>query len=172
MKGRALLIVAAGLLVGADRGKDKEPQLPKGQPPTLVLAKADREGLAIRQMVRVAEYRQEQRTRTVKQNGQDRQVPYQVTVLDQRMEAREMRAGKFQAFGTDGKPVDAKAAAGQLKGWTAVLLSADGKRVDPFYLQVIKEGTLVIVLPQPNSQPSSISPVPPPAQKVPIKPPF
>ena len=51
-------------------------------------------------------------------------------------------ARQVKAFGTDGKEIDAKKLARLLAKETPVLVSADGKPIDPFYLRVVKEGTL------------------------------
>jgi hypothetical protein len=50
-------------------------------------------------------------------------------------------------YDAGGKKID-PAKLPKLRGATPALLSADGKEVDPFYLRVAREGTLVIVAPQ------------------------
>jgi hypothetical protein len=64
---------------------------------------------------------------------------------------------EVQVYDTRGKAVSPKKLPGLLKGETFVLVSADGKPVDPLYLRLVKEGTLVFVLPAPPTPP----PVPP-----------
>ncbi len=51
-------------------------------------------------------------------------------------------------FGSDGKEIDLAKAVTALQKPTAVLLSSDGKPVDPHYLRMFKEGTLVLVGPE------------------------
>jgi RNA polymerase sigma factor (sigma-70 family) len=55
-------------------------------------------------------------------------------------------AAKLSATDTDGKPV--AAVAERLKAMTAVLVAADGKPPAAQYLQLVKPGTLVLVLPK------------------------
>jgi hypothetical protein len=43
---------------------------------------------------------------------------------------------------------------------TAVLVSMDGHKVDPYHLQLIKKGTLIFVLPVPPAQPPMAEPLP------------
>jgi hypothetical protein len=74
---------------------------------------------------------------------------------------RDFDAREVEAFGTDGKPIEAKALLERLRTPVAVLVSSDGRLVPSFYLQVIKEGTLILVLPE------SKSPPPPPVVPAP-----
>lgn len=54
---------------------------------------------------------------------------------------------KAKWAGGDGKEVGAEEAAKRLKPGVTVLLSADGAAVDPAYLRLFKEDTLVLTLP-------------------------
>jgi hypothetical protein len=56
--------------------------------------------------------------------------------------------GSVGVFDTDGKKVCPKALVKLLKNPVPVLVSADGKKVDPYYLRGVKKGTLILVLPQ------------------------
>jgi hypothetical protein len=148
MQVHVVLALTAGLLVGAGRGKDEEPELPKGPPPIQTVARMDRSGnLVIRTVVPVTAYRQVQRTRLVNQGGKQVPVTETVTVAVVTQLVRQLKSPKFQVFEAGGKKGDPKDLARRLKKWTPVLLSADGKKVDPFYLQVIKDETLVVLLP-------------------------
>jgi hypothetical protein len=73
---------------------------------------------------------------------------------------------QVKAYDTRGRVVEHKTLPGLLKGETVVLVSADGKRVDPFYLRLVKEGTLVFVLPV-SSPPRPPRPVTAPPPLVP-----
>src|SRR5687767_3269899 len=57
--------------------------------------------------------------------------------------AVEIDGEKMQVYKADGKKVDPKDIKGLFKGQTPVLVSADGKPVDPFYLRLAKEDTLI-----------------------------
>ncbi|HEY7155166.1 MAG TPA: hypothetical protein VH575_14485 [Gemmataceae bacterium] len=52
-----------------------------------------------------------------------------------------------QVYGADGKKIDPKEVRKRVAKPVAALLSADGKPVDPFYLRLAREGTLVFVIP-------------------------
>jgi hypothetical protein len=82
--------------------------------------------------------------------------------------ATDYAVEKVKAYDTRGKVVETKKLHGLLKGEVVVLVSADGKPVDPLYLRLVKEGTLVFVLPasltpQPAAPPLA---APPPAPRV------
>jgi hypothetical protein len=74
----------------------------------------------------------------------------QVPVTTMREVTRNIAAKDIQAYTTEGKKLDPRDLANFLKKDTPVLVSADGKKVDPYYLQVIKEGTIVLVVPIPK----------------------
>jgi hypothetical protein len=44
----------------------------------------------------------------------------------------------------DGKPIDPKTLTKRLQTETAVLIAAAGKEVDPYYLTVVREGTIIL----------------------------
>jgi RNA polymerase sigma factor (sigma-70 family) len=82
--------------------------------------------------------------------------------------------GEVRVTDARGGAISPKALAKLLKGETLVLVSADGRRVDPLHLRLVKDGTLVFVLPatapvvpQPPAAAEPL-PVPPPA---PVPPP-
>jgi RNA polymerase sigma factor (sigma-70 family) len=56
-------------------------------------------------------------------------------------------APPLQAFETDGRPIDGKALAERLQKMTAVLVATGGHKPDPLYLQAVKPGTPVLVVP-------------------------
>jgi hypothetical protein len=55
---------------------------------------------------------------------------------------------EVRAFDTRGKPVPPAEVARRLKDWARVLVSQDGKEVDPLHLALFKDGALVLVLPR------------------------
>jgi len=152
------LLLAASLL-NAPAPAEETPAPPKGPQPRVCLASADADG-NVRLHVFVAEVVPVKETQTVDENG--RLVQREVTVyrttsreLEQKYPARDV-----QAFDPRGKPLDARAVAEALKKEAVVLVSADGNPVDPFYLKIVKESTLVLVLP--GSKDKAPVPVPPP----------
>jgi hypothetical protein len=74
----------------------------------------------------------------------------------------------LEAFDTRGRKVDAKALRDRLKAETHVLLSSRGP-VDPYYLEVVKKGTLVLVIPfnKTPGVPERIAPGGDPADDIP-----
>lgn len=73
---------------------------------------------------------------------------------------RRFTPGQLRAYDVSGKPVNARQLADRLAKETAVLLAADGNDVDPFHLQLIKEGTLILA---PTTPPPAVGLTPPPA---------
>jgi hypothetical protein len=59
----------------------------------------------------------------------------------------ELEAKHVQAFTTDGRPIPAEKLATLLAKEKPVLVSCDGKKVDPFLLALYKEDTIVLVPP-------------------------
>jgi hypothetical protein len=132
---------------------------PNSPPPDIAFARVDGDGrLFVRRMVTAYQ--------PVESHGErdgrpEKRTAYEETRVEgmQRWDAADVRA-----FGVDGKRLDAETLAGRLREETAILVSADGKDVDPFHLQLTKEGTVILVLP-------IVTPVapPPPAPAVPPK---
>jgi hypothetical protein len=161
--GAALWASAASSLLALD-----EPRLPTSPQPLQVLAHIDDGGnVIIRHLV--PEWRQETRERTVPTpNGEERKVQYTVTVPVFRQVEMRFEGKKVQFYNTDGEKIDAEKAAEQLKQDAPILLSADGRKVDPFYLRIIKKGTLVVLAPPPPARPvPAPQPVPPPVKHSP-----
>jgi RNA polymerase sigma factor (sigma-70 family) len=72
--------------------------------------------------------------------------------------SRTLLAAETPVYGMDGTRVDAKKLPELLKKEKPVLVSQDGKMVDAFHLQLIKDGTLIIV---PPPVPRTPQPTPP-----------
>jgi hypothetical protein len=126
---------------------------PEGPPPTQVIASMAGSGeVEITQPVLVPETHQEERTATV--NGQA--VKQTVSVLAYKTVQRTHRisAEGVKVSTAAGQEVDAKDLPDKLRKPTIVLLAADGKKVDPFYLKIVKGDTLVIVAPAPTPTPA------------------
>ncbi len=142
-----------------------ESLLPTGPQPLVLLARADGEG-RVRIFVRipVTSYR----LRPAKGTGKEKEGTgyYYEPVREERPVPFD--AGDVRAFDTAGKQVDVKKLARLLAKETPVLVSADGRPVDPFYLRVVKDGTLVLVLPPGRHPPA---PAPPPATPILVAPP-
>jgi len=132
------------------------PDKPSGPPPTFRTVEAQREGPPV-----ILFYRLEHRgvwrelelhiggfqtTLTIKFT-EALQVPYHVVgyVVD---------GEKFQVYRANGKRADPKDIKGMFKGLTPVLMSTDGKPVDPYYLQVVKDDAIILVGPPEDGEPN------------------
>jgi hypothetical protein len=165
MKPNVVIALTAGLLVAAGRGKEEKSELPRGPAPIHTVARVDRAGRLI-VTTPVTVYKMEERKRVVNRGGKEVEVTEFVRVPEVVLTTREVKNSQFQVFEAGGKKVEAKDLARRLTRWTPVLLSADGKKVDPFYLQVIKKGTPIILLPPETQR----MPEPIPAPRRPVKP--
>jgi hypothetical protein len=147
MRTLALLCSTVALMAAAHRlGADEKLALPNSRQPHHALARMDKDGAIILQ-AKVISYRDEQRE---KAGGRIYivRVPFE--------EIRESRSSSkgLQVFRADGKTVDPKDLPELLRKETHILVSAiNGAKVDPFYLQIVKEDTLVLVFPDGMQKP-------------------
>jgi hypothetical protein len=144
MAARLLSLGLLTLLAGGLRADDP-PRLPSGSQPVQVVAGVDKAGNLLVWRT-TTELVPEQRTQRVERDGKVEQRTVVVYVPVTRQTKRSFPSKDVQAFGTDGKPIEPKKLAELLQKPAAVLVSADGRPVDPFYLQIIKEGTVVLVI--------------------------
>jgi hypothetical protein len=169
-----LFAVVLATTVTAPAPVEEDVKPPKGPQPLQVLAHVAEDGnIEITQVLTV--YRAETRTRVVNVNGTPVSQQYTVTVPQAVPVTRRLLAKSVQVSTAGGKAVDPKDVPAKLKKPTPVLLSADGNKIDPFYLKIVKEGTLVLVMPgftvgevRPPSLPQPPAPgVAPPVAKPP-----
>jgi hypothetical protein len=119
---------------------------PRGPQPTLAGASVDAKGiLSVREsggMTSVQTlYREEEK------DGQVTRVAVRVKDVFMTQRVRSLSASGAQAFRADGKAVSPAALRALLKKETPVLVSLNGRPVDPYYLQVYRSDTLVLVVP-------------------------
>lgn len=125
---------------------------PQGPAPQQVLARMDNEGnLEIMTSRLVPEERTV--TKTVVIDGVTRAVTEKITVFVSVQVTHRILTQGMKVATAGGKEVDAKDVPDRLKKWTVVILSADGNKIDPFYLSVLKENTLTIVAPTSPDKP-------------------
>jgi hypothetical protein len=138
---------AQGAKIGdaGEGGKSSEAlRLPQGPAPIQVLVQLDQKGqLAVR--TAVTKYRP---VKALDRAGRKitAYLPEAGTTT------RRFDPDEVRVYDTAGKKVEAKALAGLLGKEIPALASADGKKVDPLHLRLIKEGTLVLVLPKAKPQ--------------------
>src|SRR5262249_10161916 len=152
-------------LVGANIRTDKI-SLPKGPQPMQVVALMDKEGnLLIRQTTTA--YVPETRQRIVQKDGRNVTETFTTYVAVYRTVEYRVKGRVSRVFAPDGRPGAGNARARRPARKTPLLLSADGKRVDPFYLQVMKTGTLLLVLPRTEGAPVPVPEPAVPPEKIP-----
>lgn len=74
-------------------------------------------------------------------------APVKVKVTSVVVTTAELPAKEVAAYSTDGKAISAETLANLLAKERTVLIALDGKKIDPFQLQLYKEGTIVLVPP-------------------------
>jgi RNA polymerase sigma factor (sigma-70 family) len=117
---------------------------PFGTSPYTVLARVGKDGtLHVRFRRPITQYETKTVTISKTADGGATGTTYYEPV--QTFEWIENTATAVPAYDTAGKRIDAKKLAQLLEKETPVLVSADGKKVDPFYLHVVKEGTVILV---------------------------
>jgi hypothetical protein len=160
----SLLALVLASAVAAPAPAEEPIKAPQGPPPAQVLASVTKDGdIEVMQTVLVPEARTEIRTVTV--NGRPVNQTVQVTVFKPVQTTQRIKGDAVKAYTAAGKEVDARDLPEKLKKPTIVLLSADGQKVDPFYLKIIKESTLVLVGTAPGRQGPQPTPPPPAAPK-------
>lgn len=147
----------------AEDPSDKKIALPKGLQPVPSMASIDEFGtLRVRQ--RHDNVFTNTTTIVVEDKGRKAEEPLTIRHTMQSVETRELPGKHARAFRADGKPVPADKLPELLASDTNVLVSSDGNMVDSFFLQLVREGTLILVLPQPA--PAIAMPAPAPAPSV------
>lgn len=117
---------------------------PKALPPRVMVAEVDKDGRAFLPAY-VTVYRQEKVTYKVVVNGraEDREKIVKVPEIQQKQVKVHLDDAGVEVYGTDGKRVDVKGL--KFRGPVGVFVSSDGRPVDPYYLRVIRPGTLIVV---------------------------
>jgi hypothetical protein len=164
MNSALLAVVLAS--VAAPAPPEPPPKPPEGAPPATVIASITKEGdVEITQAAMVP--MQEQRQRVVTIDGRAVTETYQVTTFKTVPVTHRIKGDAVKVYTAAGKEVEARDVPEKLKKQTTVLFAADGKKVDPFYLKIIKPDTLVIVGPPPSPAPVAPAPPKPSAAKPP-----
>ncbi len=161
----ALLIAPATTAIGGP------PNQPSGPPPKVMILTVERDGTQYITHT-VAVERQAPRVEAVKVGDKvvQRVVMVKVPVVEQQRVALDGKG--VEVFDHAGKRIAPKDVPRFLKSMP-VLVSADGKPVDPFYLRLVREGMLIVVAPALASSPGApIMPAvpvnsPPPPKKLP-----
>jgi hypothetical protein len=141
----SLVLTAALALPGAD------PAAPGGQPPEQAVAVIDAEGtLKITHVSCVCSGMAMPEPIPAgpdKPGGDKAPAKPKVKVSTVLLTTAELPAKMVEAYTADGTPLPKEKLAELLKKERTVLVAMDGKKVDPFYLELYKEGTVVLVPP-------------------------
>jgi hypothetical protein len=138
------LLVYTLLVLSALAQPAPEGAAPGSAPPEQVLATIDAKGKLTLTHLTCACYGPAVHEQTV--TGKDK-VPVKVKVSSVVLTTAELPAKSVEAYSVDGKAISAETLATLLAKERTVLVSMDGKKLDPFYLQLYKEGTIVLVPP-------------------------
>ena len=127
-----------------------EPAAPSGLPPDQAVAIIDSKGnLRITQASTPNGYgpeTPEAEVAVLVKRG-DEKVAVKVKTTSVILTTVELPANAVEAFTVDGKTIVAEKLATLLAKERTVLVALDGKKVDPFLLELYKEGTIVLVPP-------------------------
>jgi hypothetical protein len=156
-----LVMVLLTLVPPAFAQEQVAPAGPRGQPPRMIAVTLDDDGNPVIEDT-VTRYVTEARERTVVVNGKEQRERYTVAVPTTTTTRQPLTGKGVQVYTADGKKVAAKDIAARISGPTPVLLSTDGKMVDRFYLRLVRDTTLVVVMPQPAVPVPGVAPPPPP----------
>jgi hypothetical protein len=135
------------------------PAGPGGAPPEQAVAIIDGEGkLRITQISFPCGYGNgpggsATETAVLVKRGADK-VRVKVKVNSLVLTTTELPANVVDAYTVDGKPIAAEKLAAMLAKERTVLISRDGKKIDPFHLDLYKEGTIILVPPADALQPA------------------
>jgi hypothetical protein len=137
------------LLTAATLGAAASAQAPQGAnppPPSLLLAPAGPDGLPVIQYVGLRQVQQEvQYAEVVGGVAITRTKTVMVPIHEVRQATLDSK--DLQVFTGAGKRIPPGEVARRVKGPTAVVIAADGKMVDPLYRRILREDTLIVVLP-------------------------
>jgi TIGR03009 family protein len=139
---------------------------PSSPMPVNVLAKMDKDSRVIFRWP-ITYY--EPKTAWVKRGADETDQSVTTYVAMTREESRALDVAQVRVVGTDGKRIEAKALPGLLRKEIPVLVSYGGMKIDPMYLRVVKEDTLIFILPL-EPAPAVPAPRPVPTAPWPIPP--
>jgi hypothetical protein len=168
------------LLAALAQPAGPEPAVPIGMAPDQGLATIDAKGKLIIWRVTTSCFGAP--SQEVELNAADKKETEKAKakITNMMLSVVELPAKNVEAYTVDGKPIAAAKLAELLAKERVVLVALDGKKADPFHLQLYKEGTIVLVPPAnvmgmdnglqgplPLPVPAPLPPFPPPDRKIP-----
>jgi hypothetical protein len=140
--GVALLLLPAGPLAAGEKAKG-----PKGPPPQIRVVELDPGGRPLLLYYEMSYVPQLQEyTVNVGNRVEKRQRTVMVPVLRQVKVKLDAEGVRIRTVG--GKRVEPRNLDAYVKGTTPVLVSSDGKDVDPFYLRLLRPDGLIVIAPE------------------------
>jgi hypothetical protein len=160
---RTLSVLLLPLLAaGADAG-----DMPRGVPPTINLVRLNKKGELV-MLVIIPVTREVLEKRSEDRGGKKVEVEVRKLVTETMVRQQTVDARGMQASEVGGKKIDPKKLPTLLAKQTPVLISSDGKPINPIYLKLFKKDTLILTFPRPAAPPAP--PVPPESEKKPPPP--
>jgi hypothetical protein len=145
---RTLALTALGVLAlsGPARSQAPPPARPAGRPPTQAEA-TFKDGEIFLKVIHTV-FQEKTATRTKKlPDGKEVTEEFKVAVPVLKQVDRKVDPKKATLQRASGQAIDAKDLATLLEKPTMVFVSADGKKVDPFYLQFLADDAIILVPP-------------------------
>jgi len=151
------LLTVAGLLLSAPL---PVPEAPKGPPPRILVVEVENDGPPFI-VTPVIEFKKVPTTVTVVVGGKtENRTEVRTVQVEYRIKVG-LNDKDCQVFGLDGKRLAPEEVQKRITRSSPILVSSDGKPVDPFYLKLAREGTVVVVSPKlvaPANQPMPRTP--------------
>lgn len=116
----------------------------RSRPPVLALASLGADGAIT--LVQFGNPMSVARKTAYQDRGEQRET--EVVQTTRTMTSTRLDRKLVQGFETDGTKMSASKLDNLLRREALVLISVDGKSIDPYYLNIVKSGTLVLVVPE------------------------
>jgi hypothetical protein len=150
MRSTILAAMVLALLTGPGRGQDAT-KVPSGPAPSIfAVAEVDRTAgtYTVNQAVTVQVPVSTEKTIIV--GGMEKKVAVTSLKTEYRTEIRRHTLKGLEFYNVKGEKLKDDEAMKRFVPGAVVLLSADGKKVDPAYLRIVKDDALIVVLPSPT----------------------
>lgn len=179
---RTTLVIALMTLgaLGGPGAAQEKPEFPTGLAPRFVAVEAikDRDVLVREIHERLVP---RETAKVVERQGKVERVTVVSYEREYRPAVKAYPIAFVQVYDAAGKQLSAEEALKRLTPGTVMLVAADGKRVDPAYLRIVRKDALILVLSPPAAPPADptkrvpvkLPPAPPPvdpSKRVPAKP--
>jgi hypothetical protein len=146
------LLLATALAPNLAPIDDPKKEAPRGLPPIVASARYEKGEFILTQTFQVTTYRAVEVT--IETGGKPERRTEYVPELKVEVRRSTWKYRDLQGYGRDGgEMLDEKTLCKRLAKERAVLLSVDGKLIDPFYLKMLTEDGVALVLPPKKAEP-------------------